>query len=573
MRLPRWLQPPEFQEPDVTARVAALWWIALIFLAFGLASLLTVGFTPLDRAFSVPLTLVCNATWLGVLAFLRKGHPDAAARTLVWGLFGIETVSICLSGGILSPTLLAYVVVILAAGLLLPENEAPLVVLMTAAVTIGLATMRSVGIEFPNLLEGVDWIFVPILIAVFAGSYAIIRAARRQIRESERLTRRYERDLRQAQKLEALGRLAGGIAHDFNNLLTGILGFGEVLRLRTRNDEKAQQAADQVCSAAESAADLTAQLLAFSRRPSHRPGPVDLGDTLTKIEPMLSRLLGEDVSLVLKLEADLPRAAGQASLIEQIIVNLAVNARDAMPTGGTLTIETFPTQIGTPAIDPAVGLRVTDDGLGMDEAISARAFDPFFTTKRAGTGLGLSSVYGAVQQSGGEIGIESQPGAGTSIEVRLPAVARADETRSLHAVPDAAPSAPTGKHVLVAEDDDRVRELLVQVLENAGHHVQQASSGEAALDLALRSNRPIDLLVSDVVMGGLDGIELSETLARRNPAMRVLLVSGYPDRPGSTGRQIPESAAFLQKPFTPAQLGRTVAEVLSTNAPAPAQSA
>ena len=389
--------------------------------------------------------------------------------------------------------------------------------------------------------------------------------------EGERLAA----ELRQSQKMEAVGRLAGGIAHDFNNLLTAISGFGELLLDETRPGDEAHFAAEQIVAAADSAAELTQQLMAFSRRPTHRHGSVDVDDVLRTIEPMLTRLLGETFDIRLDLAGDAIRVAGQQSLMEQVIVNLAVNARDAMPLGGVLEISTEGVPAGQPPyLNPDVDhlhICVADSGFGMEPSVAARAFEPFFTTKETGdgTGLGLATVYGIVQQCGGIIQVESEPNQGSRFDIYLP---QADpEDLYIGEVFEGAKHARlTPKRVLVVEDDDRVRNLIYRCLSRDGHTVFEARHGGEALALAEEQAGHIDLLVSDVVMPGIDGIELSDQLRRRYPDMRVLLVSGYASRPGAGRRDLPSEVAFLQKPFGPRGLERKLDEVFSEMRPATA---
>ena len=560
MTLPDWLRSPEFPDPEMSIRAAALWRIGVVFLGFGIPAFLFVFAAPHPVVIFL-MAAAANAAWLAVLTLVRRGKLDAAARLLVGALWVAQTGGLSLTGGLESPTILTYVVVILAAGLLLGERGALICALMSGAVVVTLSVVEVAGFALPNLFEDAHLFLVPVLISTFTGAYVIISAARRQIRASEELSRRYEAELRQSQQLEALGRLAGAVAHDFNNLLMGILGFAEVLKRRVGADAKARQAAEQVQSAAQSAADLTSQLLAFSRRPSHRSGPVDLNAVIQEMLPMLERLLGDDVRVVTHLADRVPPVGGQRAMFDQVVLNLVVNARDAMPTGGTLTIATRAERDGDVG---RVVLTVQDDGVGMDEHVRGRAFEPFFTTRSGsgGTGLGLSTVYGVVRQCGGEVQLHSTRGHGTTFEVSLPATSEPES--GADAVIEGA-AAPERKVVLVVEDDDRVRELLLHVVTDAGHEVLEAKSGEEALSIARDPAAAIDLLVSDVVMGGLSGIELAERLRSSRPELLVLLISGYAARAGGAPGQIPESVAFLQKPFLPAELMETIAQIFASS--------
>jgi PAS domain S-box-containing protein len=359
-----------------------------------------------------------------------------------------------------------------------------------------------------------------------------------------------EAQLLQAQKMDSLGRLAGGVAHDFNNLLMVILGECEALdRL-----SGATGAAEAIRSAADRAAGLTRQLLAFARPSLESDGVVDLNDQVTSMVALLSRTLGEDVTLVLDLdhrEVPVPLDAGQ---LDQVVMNLAVNARDAMPYGGELRVRTRcvdleeleAARLGVEA-GPAVQLFLEDTGSGMGDGVRSHAFDPFFTTKDPGkgTGLGLAIVYRVVQRAGGGVAIESGPGSGTRIQIVLP---RAPAVAQGPAPPDEVPVAeapPTT--VLVVEDEDAVRRVVVRLLSDAGYDVRDTASPEEALRL---DTSDVDLLVSDVVMPGMTGIELASRLTERKPGLRVVLISGYPRR----GDDLPEQLGYLEKPFTRAQL-------------------
>ena len=370
--------------------------------------------------------------------------------------------------------------------------------------------------------------------------------------------RRLEEALRQAQKMEALGRVAGGVAHDFNNLLTVILGSADLLDRRLAGDDPQRPVVDRIAGAAERAAALTGQLLAFSRRQVLRPAVVDLGASVQRGAEMLRRLIGEDVTLSLELApTPLPIRADPVQL-EQVLLNLAINARDAMPDGGTLTLRVLVDLPGRRAC-----LEVEDTGEGMDLATLEHVFEPFYTTKGPGqgTGLGLAMVYGIVTQSGGDIAVESHPGRGSIFRVKLPLADGAAEglpEAPAAATPEATPAAAR-ETVLVAEDDEAVRRLVQDVLEGAGYRVLAAGTGEAALALAADHAGPVDLLVSDVVMPGMRGPELAARLAEARPGVPVVLMSGYADRDLRIGAETP---VFLAKPFTPGALLEGVATVL-----------
>jgi PAS domain S-box-containing protein len=397
----------------------------------------------------------------------------------------------------------------------------------------------------------------------------------RQVQDALRQT---EEQLRQAQKMEAVGRLAGGIAHDFNNLLTVIGANASMLLQDAPEASQEREDLQEIRSAADRAAGLTRQLLAFSRKQIIQPCVLDLNTVVGDTQKMLSRVIGEDVRLQTALEPRLRPVLADAGQMEQIILNLAVNARDAMPGGGTLTVETrtatvaehaAPLYPGAEPGDQAVVLTVRDTGHGMDGETKARIFEPFFTTKGPGqgTGLGLSTVYGIVQQSGGDIRVRSEPGRGTSFQIYLPCarasvLPAADDTRA------PLPAAAASETILLVEDEPAVRRLGRRILERGGYAVVEAGSAAAALDLADRHPGPIHLLLTDVVMPGMSGKALADRLGGRMPRLRVLFTSGYTDDAIVQHGVLEPGIAFLEKPFTPDVLLRRVREVLGTPAEA-----
>src|SRR5262245_38695904 len=380
--------------------------------------------------------------------------------------------------------------------------------------------------------------------------------------------RRLEEQLRQAQKMEAVGRLAGGVAHDFNNLLTAILGYCNLMLDDMPRDDGMRQDLEEIKSAGERAAALTRQLLAFSRRQMLQPQVVDLNALVHQLEKLLRRLISEDVELVTTLAPSLPTVKVDPASVEQVLVNLAVNARDAMPDGGRLTIETSAVQLNSsyvgrhPAIMPGpyVMLAISDTGLGMDAATRARIFEPFFTTKEygRGSGLGLATVYGIVQQSGGSIWVYSEPGQGTSFKVYLPTAASEAPVRTTG---DDETVTKGWETVLLVEDEDAVRALAREVLRRHGYVVLEARHGLDALRLAERHPDTIHLMVTDVVMPHMSGRDLADRLTEVRPDMKVLFISGYTDH-AAMHRHLTPGAAFLQKPFTPEALARRVRSML-----------
>ena len=368
--------------------------------------------------------------------------------------------------------------------------------------------------------------------------------------------KRVEAQLRQAQKMEAVGRLAGGIAHDFNNLLTAISGYSEFL-IDGQTDERMRRYAEEIKKASARAARLTGQLLAYSRRQVLQPQVLDLNAVVSDMDMMLRRLIGEDVELVTMLDPALPCVLADPTQVEQVIVNLAVNARDAMPHGGSVTIETAAVETDAGRF---VDLRLTDTGVGMTDDERRQLFDPFFTTKDGGTGLGLATVHGIVEQSGGTIEVESAPGHGSSFRILLPAADAADGEREQTPRGDA--PARGNETILLVEDETVVRQLVAEILEANGYGVLQAGDGPSALELLRRHTDDVDLLVTDVVMPGMSGPEVGNAVSAMRPGTHVLYISGYTDSAIGHHGVLEPGIAFLQKPFSAADLTRKVRAVL-----------
>ncbi len=371
--------------------------------------------------------------------------------------------------------------------------------------------------------------------------------------------RTLEAMLQQSQKLEAVGRLAGGVAHDFNNILTVIQAAGELALEQIPQDHPAREDVAQMVEAARRAALLTAQLLAFSRRQIIKPGVCSLNDIVSGVRPMLERLLGEDVSLEQRLTVEHDLVLVDAGQIDQVIMNLVLNARDAMPHGGRVTIETALVELSleyakshpTVRAGPHVMLAVSDTGHGMDQETQARIFEPFYTTKAkgVGTGLGLATVFGIVKQSGGNIWVYSEPGQGSTFKIYLPVAVAAP--RSVAPEVLALDSAPRGHEtILVVEDDPGIRRLAARILEGKGYRVLLAADGEEGLAVAQAEEGPIHLLVTDVVMPKLGGRGLADRLAMRRPRMRVLFMSGFTDNAIVHHNILDAGLEFLPKPFT-----------------------
>jgi len=385
--------------------------------------------------------------------------------------------------------------------------------------------------------------------------------------------RHLEEQFRQSQKMEAVGRLSGGVAHDFNNLLGVIIGYAEFLQERLDASNPLRTSVDEILMAGKRAASLTRQLLAFSRQQVLDPKVLDLKGVVTDMEKLLRRLIGEDIELTTVLGTELGKVRADQGQLEQIIMNLAVNARDAMPQGGKLVIEVentimdeafvrrypYPVQMG-----PYVLLTVTDTGHGMDAEIKARAFEPFFTTKEKGkgTGLGLSTVYGVVKQSGGYIDIDSAPGVGTNFKIYLP---RVHEAIRAEAKPSEAPASRNGTEtILVAEDETSLRTLTSTTLELCGYKVLQGKDGLDALEVNRNYAKTIDLLLTDIVMPGMGGRALAEELGRLRPEIKIVYMSGYTGQAVGSQGPVEPGSFYLHKPFTREALTKKIREALDS---------
>jgi two-component system, cell cycle sensor histidine kinase and response regulator CckA len=387
--------------------------------------------------------------------------------------------------------------------------------------------------------------------------------------QSARMLHDREEQLRQAQKMEAIGRLAGGVAHDFNNLLTAIIGYTDLISERLTPDDQSARDVAEIRRAADRAASLTRQLLAFGRKQFLNPTVLDLNETVSGLLEMLPRVIGENIHTTARLAADLARVRADASQMEQVFVNLVLNARDAMPMGGHLSIETANVELNDERIaaesltltaNRYVMMAIADTGVGMDAATRARAFEPFFTTKPTGkgTGLGLATVYGIVDQSGGGIALDTAPGRGTTVRIYLPITDAAVDTPK----PDMgrAVIARGTETLLLVEDNDAVRDLTAKALRRRGYTVHEARTAEDALEWSAGTEITPALLVTDVIMPGLNGPGLAERLLEKYPTLRVLYMSGYTDDADTKavqGTSLNETL-LLQKPFTPGKLAEYV---------------
>jgi PAS domain S-box-containing protein len=389
-------------------------------------------------------------------------------------------------------------------------------------------------------------------------------------RQAESQKGQLEEQLRQSQKMEAVGRLAGGVAHDFNNLMTAVSGYAELLQAHFSPGEAAREYVDEILKSSSRATQVTRQLLAFSRRQVLQPKVIDLNSVVQNMDGLLRRLIGEDIELHTSSDPHLAAVKADQGQIEQVIMNLAVNARDAMPNGGRLSIETRNVELDSCYNDrhgrmrhgPHVLLAVTDTGIGMDPETQSHLFEPFFTTKETdkGTGLGLATVYGIVKQSGGDVWVYSEVGRGTCFKIYFPRVDEGPD-RASKGAPQGRPTAGR-ETVLLAEDSDVVRRLLHEILTAQGYTLLEARHGAEALQMSRGYPGKIDLLVTDMVMPQMSGRELAHHLAPERPDMKILYMSGYTEEAIARDGVLDPGTAFLEKPFTPASISRKVRELL-----------
>jgi len=388
---------------------------------------------------------------------------------------------------------------------------------------------------------------------------------------TERRVEELEGRLRQSEKMEAIGTLAAGVAHDFNNLLTTIIGYSELALSRLPPIDPLRKDVEEIQAAGQRAASLTRQLLTFSRKQVVQPKPIDLRELLLGIEKMLRRMIREDINISIDAGDDPAWIKADPGQIEQVILNLSVNAKDAMPNGGTLTFRTFlsklpPSLVREPASSLSaehVCLVVSDDGCGMDPKTMEHIFEPFFTTKEVGkgTGLGLASVYGIVEQANGQIQVESAPGKGTTFRIWFPLYAK---EKPVSPMPQSPATAPGGclEPILVVEDSDMLLGLVLSILDGEGYRVLTATQGEEALQVLRDSKEPIRLLLTDVIMPKMNGWELVERARALHPGLKVLFMSGYPAKEVAPDGSLPIKEPFLQKPFSPKVLKEKVREIL-----------
>jgi signal transduction histidine kinase len=491
------------------------------------------------------------------LALLVTLWAGAQVMFGLWGMFADRDV----------PVGFVFFPIVGWAGLRFGARGAATVVALISAVAVAIAGM-GVGpfATFPVA-------FTQFLLFAFLGLgslsgqlLAAIMAERDDALERRLLL---EEQLRHSQKMEAVGRLAGGIAHDFNNLLTAIIGYTEIVLTSLDPKDERRADAEEIGRAAMRAADLTRQMLAFSRRQVLQPKVIDLNTALGKVEPMLRRVIGEDIVMTVTGKATTPHVRVDPGQVEQVVMNLVVNARDAMPQGGRLTVETADAVLDEAAVadqpdvkpGPYVMLSVSDTGVGMPPEVRARIFEPYFTTKDVGkgTGLGLSTAYGIVRQSDGHISVSSELGLGTTFRIYLPraeAPAPAPVDPSVEKMPEGT------EHILLVEDDASVRRLSKELLLRLGYSVTEAASGRAGLALGSDDTRHFDLALCDVILGDMSGPAVAEALRALRPSIRVLYMSGYMDEAIVKTGVLDEGQPFLQKPFTPMLLAKKIREVL-----------
>jgi signal transduction histidine kinase/CheY-like chemotaxis protein len=513
------------------------------------------------------------ATWCAGSVFFAIAHLDAlrgGGSMLLLATIGMSLVFFVLNSGL---TALAVAVENgWSAYDVWSRHAVPLAInYYSAAAVASLAVANGHGVDFQ-----VVGLIVPLLVLSYAAYLQASRRvdeAHRHVDEVERLyreARKRDDELRQAQKLEAIGRLAGGVAHDFNNLLTAIRGYSDLLLEDLEPGDRRRDDVDQIVDAANRASGLTKQLLAFSRRQPIARNVFTLDDVVAGTEKILRRLIGEDVELTTVIEPKTGRVYADRGQIEQVLMNLAVNARDAMPKGGRLRIqlagaafdEDDPKRPVAAAPGRYVRLSVTDTGCGMSPEIVSHIFEPFFTTKEIGrgTGLGLSTVYGIVDEAGGAIEVDTTVGRGTTFHIYLPETSAVPESGRADATATA--PAASSETVLLVEDEAMVAKLVAGALEKAGYTVLRAANAQEALAVVRSCTAPIDLLLTDVVMPGMNGRELADEVVKLRPDIRVLYMSGYTDDALLVRGVKTNSASFIQKPFSMPELTVKIREVL-----------
>jgi signal transduction histidine kinase/CheY-like chemotaxis protein len=580
------LRPPSFPDEERTQAAfllhVILWAMVLVpvpYVAWALAGARALGAATVGRV--LLQAAVGEAANVALLVTLRRGHVRAASVLQACALWSFFLWGALSGSGIRDLSyVLGFPVVIAISGMLLGLRGAVAATGASLAAGAAMLLAEMGGRQFrpghpAALVFAVSLGLFPVLAALqYLGGRSLGRAlerARQDLaarRKAEEEGEQLQRQLAHAQRVESVGRLAGGIAHDFNNLLTGILGNVAFALEDLAPGHPLREPLEDAARAGRSAANLTQQLLAFSRRQLVRPRVVDLNQSVAAVEKMLRRLLGEDVVLETALHPDAGRLRIDPGQLEQVLVNLSVNAREAMPGGGRLLIETGALRLEAEAArlepDLAPGdyvvLRVRDTGKGMSREVLQRLFEPFFTTKERGTGLGLATVHGIVKQNGGVIAVSTEEGKGTSFEVLLPRASAPAEPPA-----DAAPAAPArggSESILLVEDDPVVREMAAKALRRLGYAVVPCASGAEALAAAADRAGGAALVVTDVVMPEMNGRELAERLVAARPGLRVLFTSGYAEEVVADHGVLRPGIQFIAKPYTPESLGAKVREVL-----------
>jgi signal transduction histidine kinase/CheY-like chemotaxis protein len=552
---------------------------ALVSALLGLAGIIADGVP--DAVYLRGFVVWWMRDWLGTLVVVSVILTWAKSRPIVWSRSLLaEAIGSVVGLAVFADAMLSieppfpgqtallafpFFPVVGYAGLRFGPRGAATIVALASAAILPLAALR-IG-PFAEYTAGLS-IFVMHLFLLLAWiSGQTLAAMRAEFEDALQRRIALEEQLRHSQKMEAVGRLAGGIAHDFNNLLTAIIGYSEIVMVALPAGHPCRADAEEISRAALRAADLTRQMLAFSRKQVLQAQVIDLNGTLAKVEPMLRRVIGEDIVMTIAPKAAHPHVRVDPGQIEQVIMNLAVNARDAMPRGGRLTVETADAVLDSSALPPDakpgpyVMLAVSDTGIGMSADVRARIFEPYFTTKEVGkgTGLGLSTAYGIVRQSDGQIQVFSEPGQGTTFRIYLPWVigaAAAVEAPAEDAMPGGS------EHVLLIEDDPSVRRLSREILMRLGYSVTEAASGRAGLALGSDETKHFDLALCDVILGDMSGPAVYEALRALRPNVRVLYMSGYADEAIVRTGVLDEGYPFLQKPFTPSELAVKMRDVL-----------
>ena len=542
-------------------------------------SVLLVPAVWIPGATAVPLPGSIGAAAMAALMVLcevltRRDRLVAAAWTFLATLFVASSVAFLAFGGLFGPYVAIFPVLVCLAGLLRGRGAALGFMALAVGVVAAGWVLEYRGVSLPHLDPGNPGSTALVVVMCVAITGLFLNVALTRLDEARREREAFERERREAHRLEAVGRLAGGVAHDFNNLLTVILANADPEWAAQDPSFPLRERLLEIREAGTRAAQLTQQLLAFARKQVLEPRVLDPNRLVQGLEPILRRLLRENVELRLSPARDLRRVRSDPARLEQAIVNLAVNAQDAMPNGGTLTIETRNAELDAeacrrhPELRPGsfVLLSVSDTGVGMSAETLERVFEPFFTTKRprGGTGLGLATVHGVVKQSGGQILVYSEPDRGTTFKIYLPTVdAPAEPTASERPV---APRAGGGVTVLVVDDERSVRELTARMVERLGHRALTAADGAEALARAASHEGPLHVLLTDVVMPRMGGRELARALRERRPEVRVIFSTGYAEEAVQANGHIDRGTCVLPKPYALAELEAKLREVLETPA-------